>query len=235
MSKRVKEKARPGKEIYENPDVLAERFAKTEEFVRTNRKLVFIVGGAIALIIAGVFIYKYYVANQNEIAQNEMFQAVYYYEADSLSKALNGDGNNYGFLDIIDEYKFTDAANLSQFYIGTIYLKQGNYEGAIAHFKKFKASDLLLQGRVYSLMGDAYMELGNFNDAASFYSKAANYKTNEFFTPDYLMKAALAYERQGDYEAAKASYDKIITKYTNANEYQNARKQKARIEALSSK
>ena len=42
-----------------------------------------------------------------------MFQAVYYFEADSLDRGLNGDGNNLGFLDIIDEYGITDAANLS--------------------------------------------------------------------------------------------------------------------------
>lgn len=233
MSKRVKEK--PGKEVYENPDVLAERFAKTEEFVRTNRKLVFGLGGIIAVAIAGIFIYKYYLANQNEIAQNEMFQAVYYFEADSLVQALNGDGNNYGFLDIIDEYKGTDAANLSHFYIGAAYLKQGNYDGAIIHLQKFSSSDLLLQARAYSLVGDAYMGLGNFSSAADAYAKAANYKPNEFFTPDYLMKAALAYEREGNYEAAKSSYDKIINQYANANEYQNARKQKARLDALSSK
>lgn len=233
MSKRVKEK--PGQEVYENPDVLAERLAKTEEFVRTNRKYVFGLGGLIALVIAGVFIYNYYMANQNEIAQNEMFQAVYYFEADSLVKALNGDGNNFGFLDIIDEYKGTDAANLSHFYVGAAYLKQGNYDGAIIHLQKFSASDLLLQARAYSLIGDAYMELGNYSSAADAYAKAANYKPNEFFTPNYLMKAALAYERDGNYSAAVSSYDKIINQYAQATEFQSARKHKARLEALSSK
>lgn len=233
MSKRVKE--RPGKEVYENPDVLAERLAKTEEFVRTNRKYVFGLGGLIAVVIASVFIYKYYIANQNEIAQNEMFQAVYYYEADSLVKALNGDGNNYGFLDIVDEYKGTDAANLSHFYIGSSYLKQGNYDGAIIHLQKFSSSDLLLKPRAYSLEGDAYMGLGNYSSAANAYNKAANYKSNEFFTPGYLLKAALAYERDGNYSAAKSSYDKIINEYANATEYEHARKHKARLEALSSK
>lgn len=234
MSKKVKER-RPGKEIYDNPDVLAERFAKTEAFVKTNRTFVFSIGGIIALAIAGIFIYKSYTANQNEIAQNEMFQAVYYFEADSLEKALNGDGNNYGFLDIIDEYGMTDAANLSHFYAGSVYLQQGKFQEAIDHLKQFSSSDLLLQGRAYSLVGDAYMEMGNFIDAAKSYEKAADYKSNEFFTPDYLMKAGLAYEKQGDYTSAIANYDEIINKYVQANEYQDARKQKARLEALSSK
>ena len=49
-----------------------------------------------------------------------MFQAVYYFEKDSLVQALNGDGNNYGFLEIIDEYSLSDAANLSKFYAGAV-------------------------------------------------------------------------------------------------------------------
>lgn len=233
MSKKVKEKKGPGDVAYENPDVLAERFAKTEDFLKTNRKLVFAIGGIIALAIAGIILYKYYVTNQNVIAQNEMFQAIYYFESDSLDKALNGDGNNYGFLDIIDEYKLTDAANLAHYYAGVIYLKQGDFNESVDHLSGFGSSDLLLQGKAYSLIGDAYMELGNYSKAAEHYSKAAEYNSNEFFTPDYLMKEALAHEKLGDLSAAIASYDKIIENYQEADNYQSARKHKARLEALS--
>jgi len=234
MSK-VRDKKGSGSEIYENPEVLADKLSKTEEFVRTNRKLVFIIGGLIALVVAGFVIFKIYTTNQDKIAQTEMFQAVYHFEADSLDKALQGDGNNYGFLNIIEEYPMTASANLSHFYAGAALLKQGNFEEAIDHFEEFNSSDLLLQARAYSLTGDAYMELGNFSDAASFYMQAADYKSNENFTPGYLMKAALAYERLNDNASAIAAYDRIITEYINANEYQEARKHKARLEALSSK
>lgn len=234
MSK-VRDKKGAGSEIYENPAVLADKFSKTEEFVRTNRKLVFIIGGLIALVVAGFVIFKIYTTNQDKIAQTEMFQAVYYFEADSLDRALSGDGNNYGFLNIIEEYPMTASANLSHFYAGAALLKQRKFDEAINHFEEFEASDLLLQARAYSLTGDAYMELGNFSDAASFYKKAADYKSNESFTPAYLLKAALAYERLNDYAAAISSYDRIIDNYINTNEYQEARKHKARLEALSSK
>lgn len=233
MSK-VRDKKASG-EIYENPEVLADKLSKTEEFVRTNRKLVFILGGLVALVVAGFVIFKIYTSNQDKIAQTEMFQAVYYFEADSLDKSLNGDGNNYGFLDIIDEYPMTPSANLSHFYAGAALLKQGKFDEAIAHFEDFESSDLLLQARAYGLTGDAYMELGNFSDAANFYLKAADYESNKNFTPGYLMKAALAYEKLNDYAAAISSYDRIINNYINANEYQEARKYKARLEALTSK
>lgn len=235
MARKVKEKKQKKEEIYESPEVLAEQFSKTEEFLRTNRTIVFTIGGIIALVIAGLFIYKYYVNNQNAIAQSEMFQAVYYFEADSLNKALNGDGNNLGFLDIIDDYGMTKAGNLAEFYAGAALLKQGQYEEAIEHLENFKTSDLLAQARSYALIGDAYMELGNYSDAANYYKKAAEYNSNKFFTPQYLMDAALAYEKMGDYNAAKAAYDRIMNEYIDSNEYQSAQKHRARLEGLATK
>ena len=159
-----------------------------------------------------------------------MFQAVYYFEADSLDKALNGDGNNLGFLEIIDEYGITDAANLANYYAGVSYLKQGKFELARLYLADFSANDLLIQARAYSLVGDSYMEEQKYDDAAKYYSKAANYKPNKYFSPGYLMKEALAYEKLNQPEKAREAYDKIINEYWESSEYQNARKFKARLE-----
>lgn len=227
---KIKGKTSTGEELIENPEVLAEQISKTEEFLEKNKNTVFTVGGVLAAIIAGYFFYNYWITNQNETAQNEMFQAVYYFEADSLDKALDGDGNNYGFLEIIDEYGMTDAANLAHFYAGASLLKKGEYISAIDHLNSFSSSDLLMQARALALIGDANMEMENFEEAASYYDKASNYNPNEFTSPQYLMKAAVAYEQVEDLSAALKCYNTIVEKYVNANEYQTARKHKARLE-----
>jgi TolA-binding protein len=162
-----------------------------------------------------------------------MFQAVFYFEADSLDKALNGDGNNLGFLAIIEDYGITDAANLANYYTGVCYLKQSKFELARLYLEDFSSDDLLVQARAFSLVGDTYMEEENFEDAARYYSKAANYEPNKYFSPGYLMKAALAYEKLNQNDMAKEAYDKIITLYWDSEEYQNARKLKARLESNS--
>lgn len=220
-------------ELLENPDALKHSLEGAEFWFEKNSKLVLGVSIAALLVVAGYFGFNYYKANQNELAQKEMFQAVYYFEADSLKLALNGDGNNLGFIDIADEYGISDAGNLANFYAGACFLKQGNYESAVQYLEDFKSNDLLVQPRAYSLLGDAYMEQKNYDEAVKYYNKAADYKPNKYFTPAYLMKAALAYEKLNQNDKAKEAYDKIISDFWDSSEYQNARKYKARLETNS--
>ncbi|HYF70993.1 MAG TPA: tetratricopeptide repeat protein [Ohtaekwangia sp.] len=220
-------------ELLENPEALQEKLAGAETWLESNSKLVFGIAGGFILLVAGYFGFQYYKETQDREAQREMFQAIYYFEADSLSQALNGDGNNLGFLDVISDYGITEAANLAHFYTGAIYLKQGKFESAREHLHDFNSNDLLIQARAYSLIGDTYMEEKNYEEAANFYNKAANYKPNKFFSPGYLMKEALAYEQLNQNKKAKEVYDKVITQYWDSSEYQKARKLKARLDGNS--
>jgi tetratricopeptide (TPR) repeat protein len=226
MAKKVEHKT----DILESSEALAEKLQGAETWMERHPKTVLGVAVAIALVVGGYFAFQYWIDNQNAEAQKEMFQAVYYFESDSLKLALNGDGNNLGFKDIIDEYKFTDAANLASYYAGAAYLKLGQFELARIYLQDFSSNDLLVQARAYSLVGDTYMEENNFADAAKYYQKAADYKPNKYFTPSYLMKAALAYEKNNQADKAKEAYEKIINEYWDSGEYQNARKFKARLD-----
>ncbi|MEO5976337.1 MAG: tetratricopeptide repeat protein [Chryseolinea sp.] len=220
-------------ELLENPEALKERLVGAETWLESNPKIVTGIGVVILLLVGGYFGFNYYKGIKNDEAQKEMFQAVFYFEADSLDKALNGDGNNLGLLAIIDEYGITQAGNLANYYVGAAYLKQGKFELARLYLEDFNSSDLLVQARAYSLVGDSYMEEQKFEDAANYYNKAANYEPNKYFSPSYLMKEALAYEKLNKNEKAKEAYDKIITQYFDSGEFQNARKLKARLESNS--
>ena len=93
-----------------------------------------------------------------------------------------------------------------------------------------RVSDLLIQARAYALIGDAQLEMGNSEEAVSYYIKAADYDPNEFTTPTYLIKAAVVYELLEDYPSALECYNTIVENYVNASEYQTARKHKARLQ-----
>lgn len=229
MAKKVEHKH----ELVENPEALAEKLHGAETWAERHPKTLIGIVTAVVLLVGGYFGFQYYKDNQEAEAQREMFQAVYYFESDSLDLALNGDGNNLGFFDIIDEYGITDAAELAHFYAGAALLKQGSFEAARLYLEDFKSNDLLVQARAYSLIGDAYMEEGNFEEAARFYDKAASYKPNKYFSPAYLMKAALAFEKNNEEQKAIAAYDKIISEYYESPEVQDAKKFKARLETNS--
>lgn len=201
-----------------------------ELFFEKNKKIVAGAGIAVIVLLAGFFGIKYYLAGENEEAQEKMFQAQFYFKADSLDLALKGKGKDKGFLQIIDEYPYTDAANIASFCAGNIYLQKGEFQKAIDLLSSFSSNDVLLQARAYSLIGDANSELNKFAEAKSFYEKAAAYKPNKDFTPEYLYKLAVVSEKANDFQGAVDAYNKIITEYPNSDKANDAKKYKAYFE-----
>jgi predicted negative regulator of RcsB-dependent stress response len=230
--KEVQHEEHKSVEVLESPEMLQDKLNSSVEFVKENKNTVSYVLAAIAIIVGGFFFYRYYQSTQNADAQKAMFQSVYYFEADSLNKALNGDGKNPGLKEIADDYSGTQAGNLAHFYVGATYLKQGKFDEAITYLSGFSSSDLVVQGRAYCLIGDANMEKNNLDEALSYYEKAANYHPNKEFTPRYLIKVALAAELKKDNSKAIAAYDKIINEYPLSQEINDAKKYKALLEGV---
>lgn len=221
-------------EILEQPEAILDNFqsGKFEEWFEKNKNMISMIGGGIVLAIGLLLFGKYYLTTQNTDAQNEMFQAVYYFESDSLNKALNGDGVNKGLIEISDDYGMTKAGKLAGFYAGVSYLKLGKFDEAIDFLDRFSSKDVLVQARAYSLIGDAYMEKSDFSNAISYYEKASNFEPTKQFTPDYLMKLGLAYESNKDFSSAAKAYNKIIEEYPTSQKVNDAKKYKALNETL---
>lgn len=222
-------------ELIENPQVIAEKLVPGEDFLKRNSKIVVGILVVAAVLIGGILFFQYNTQQQNEKAQAEMFQAVYFFEQDSVDFALNGDGINKGFLTIIEDYPRTDAANLSHFYTGSIYLSQKKFEDALTHLEEFSTDDYLVQAKAYSLIGDANLELGKTDEAIAQYTKAARTNENKFMSPKYLAKLAVAQEEAGKVEEAIQTYTEIEEKYYESFEFAAARKHKARLEGLAAK
>ncbi|OON71184.1 cytochrome C biosynthesis protein [Hymenobacter sp. CRA2] len=221
--------------LLEDPNALATRLEDSELFVRRNKSIVFGLLAALVLLVVGGFGYYTWRKSQDDKAQAAMFQAVNYWEADSLKKALKGDGQYDGMENVASEYSGTKAGNLANFYAGAAALKEGKYDQAIDYLEDFTSDDLLLQARAYALIGDANMELKKYKEAADYYQKAADYKANEYFTPGYLMKLALAREMQKDLTGAAEAYAKIISDYPTAAELNDAKIYQARNKAMAGK
>jgi tetratricopeptide (TPR) repeat protein len=159
-----------------------------------------------------------------------MFVAEQYFERDSFNLALYGDGNYFGFLDIIDEYRITKAANLAHYYSGISFLRLGEFETAIEYLKKFESNDHMLAPLTQGAIGDACLELNDTSEALRYYEKAYSMNENEFLNPIYLLKAGQVYESLGNYERALERYQMIKSNFPESQEGRDIEKYITRVQ-----
>ena len=205
---------------------------KTEQFLESNQKLISIVIGSIVIVAVGYLgLNKFYLEPRNKDAKDQMFMAQNYFEKDSFNLALNGDGNNLGFLDIIDSYGSTDAGNLSKYYAGISYLHIGEFDNAIEYLQKFDTDDALLGPISVGAQGDAKFELGKTEKALELYSKAYKMNENELTTPIYMLKAAELLESTNKSAEALKIYETLKQEFPESSEGKNIEKYIARTKA----
>jgi len=206
--------------------------SKTEQFVEGNKKNLSY--GVLAIFAVVLMILGY---NETE-AYNTIWHAEQYFNQDSLEWALNGHDENPGFLDIIDEYGSTKSGNLAYYYAGISYFRMAQkaeaseanalYEEAIDMLKDFSSDDLNVKPMAIGAIGDCEMELGNQEDAISYYIQAARLVDNELTTPLFLKKAGMTYSIQGNHEDALNLFKEIKTKYFKSAEANEIKKYIAR-------
>jgi tetratricopeptide (TPR) repeat protein len=220
-------------------DVTEERFeaveealTRTERILEKHQKNILAGIAVIVIIVLGYFSFqKYYLEPVEKEASEQMWMAEKYFGLDSLQMALDGDGNYYGFLDIIEEYGVTKSANLASYYAGVCYLRLGQYEDAVDYLSKFSSNDQVLAPMALGAIGDAYMELDEIGKAAGYYVDAANKEDNEFTAPVFIQKAAWAYELQEDYSKALQLQNRLKNDFPLSAEGREAEKYIALLEA----
>ncbi len=192
--------------------------SKTEGFLYENGKSLLIALAVIVVLVGGFLGYKYiHVANRSEKAGEMMFVAEQLFALDSFAVALNGDGNNAGFLEIIEEFGSTPQGNIAKHYAGICYLKLGDADNALAQFEKYKTVKgvpaEVINAQNFGLRGDIYADKGDFAKAAELYGKAVEVSDNDFTAPMYLKKQGLAYSKLGKTQEAVAAFKKITDFY----------------------
>lgn len=210
-------------------NTLDEGASKTEEWVAKNQKYIFIIIGAVALVILGYLGYEEFIQEPKEAeAANEMFQAQQYFdsalnastaESDSLyNLALTGGQGKFGFEDIIENYGGTKAGNLANYYAGMAYLNTNQYDKAIDRLEDFESDDEILAPLAKGAIGDAFMQIDQPENALDFYKEAATMRDNSFTTPKFLMKAAVVAIQLGDAGVAEEYLTRIKNEFPDAPE-----------------
>lgn len=210
---------------------LDESASKTEAWVSKNQNYILGVIGAIALGVLGYLAYVQFIQNPKEAeASNDLYYPQQYFDQamqneaqqDSLlNLALNGAEGKYGFLDIIDEYNGTKAANLAKYAAGMAYLNQKNYQEAIGYLEEFSTDDAMLGAIAKGGIGDAFAQLEQPEDALDYYEQAFKHSTNDFTTPLYLYKAGIVAMELGEKATALEYFERIKEEFKNASQASN--------------
>jgi tetratricopeptide (TPR) repeat protein len=191
---------------------------KTEQFIEDNQKLISFAAIALIVLVGGYWAFKkLYIQPLETEAQENVFQAQQYFQTDSFKLALDGDGMNPGFLEIIDNYGATKMGELAEYYAGICYLNLGEYDSAVKYLTGFTTDEPLLSATAQGAAGDAYLETGNTEKAIEWYKKATS-TNNEFVTPMYLFKLGLLYETAGQKDQALKVYTRVKEEFENSFE-----------------
>lgn len=180
-----------------------------------NKNLIIGLAVAIILVAGGWLLYKNMILKpKEEKAAEAMFKAEEYFRIDSLAVALNGDGQNKGFLNVIKNFDGTKASNLAHFYAGVIYLKTHDFNNAVKHLKDFETDSKQIQMVAYGRLADAYSELGKKDEAVDYYKRAGKqFSTDEFNSSEFLFRAGYLLESMGKNQEAIQLYKEIKEKY----------------------
>jgi tetratricopeptide (TPR) repeat protein len=223
-------------------NTLDETANKTEEWVEKNQKVILIAVGAIAITVLAYLGFVNVIQEPKEKeAMSEMYQAQEYFDQalttsvanDSLyNLALNGGNSKYGFLDIIENYGGTKAANVSNYYAGVAYLNINDYKNAISYLDAFSSDDAMLGPLAKGAIGDAFVQLNQMDKALEYYQSAASMQANEFTTPRFLLKAGIVALETGNTAKAVAHFENITVLYPKATEAVKAKAYLSKAKAM---
>ena len=187
-------------------------------FEKNENIITWILTGIIIVVLGIVALNRYVIKPKGLEAANENAKCEVYFLAGDFTKALNGDDADcIGFEEVAKQYGAFKQGKLAALYAGICYYEQGEYDQAAKYLKKFKAKDLTLNPAASQLVGDAYVELGDYAKAAHAFEAAAK-SGNAMIAPMALKKAGIVYLEMGNKKAAKKAFETIKNDYALSQE-----------------
>ena len=201
---------------------VSEALTGAGKWIEDNANLIsWIVCGIVVVVCAIIAISQYVIKPRALEASNENAKAVVYFMNGDFDKALNGDDAEcIGFAEIADEYSFYQQGKLAALYAGICHFEKGEYEEAAEYLKKFDADDLNIAPAASQLLGDAYVELGEYGKAAKAFEHAAK-SGNEIIAPMSLKKAGIVYLHEDQKAKALKAFKAIKENYPSSTEAQD--------------
>lgn len=176
--------------------------------IAENKKIIFIVIGAICVVAAFTLSYLFIYKNPHV---EKAFDAYNMVETqpitnDSTVAAL--------YKEVAEKYSGDQAGKLAALSAGEALYNAGQYEEAAEYLKKFSSKDDVLDANALVLTGDCYVNLGKYDEALNYFNKAIRKAGgNPQIVPRVLLKMANVYDAQANYGKALECYQNIKSGY----------------------
>lgn len=192
----------------------------TESFFEKNKKILMYAGIGLVVLVLGFIGYRKLIVEPHIAeSQDAYWNAFYEFEnLDTSRSYITGNENFMGFEDISSEYSGTPGGNIANYVMGITAMEDGKFEEAIPYFEEVEFEDVILGTLVLGLIGDCYVELGQYEEAAAKFEEAAVREPNEYTSPMFYKKAGLVYQELGQNDKAVIAYQKIKDDWSMSNE-----------------
>ncbi len=200
-------------------------------FIEKNFKtLAAAIGGVLAVIIIALVVNQYYIQPKKAEAADNIAVAQQLFIAGNYEQALNGDGTNPGFLQVIDQYGSTPSGNIARLYAGLCFAQTEKYEEAVKYLEDYDlCDDQMVSNAALAALGNCYAQLGQNEKAASTLLKAAKRANSTTLSPLFYLQAGQIYESLGNKDEALKCYETIKNDYPQSMQRQDIDKYIERV------
>ena len=200
-------------------------------FIEKNFKtLAAAIGGVLAVIIIALVVNQYYIQPKKAEAADNIAVAQQLFIAGNYEQALNGDGTNPGFLQVIDQYGSTPSGNIARLYAGLCYAHTDKAEEAVKFLEDYDlCDDQMVSNAALAALGNCYAQLGQNEKAASTLLKAAKRANSTTLSPLFYLQAGQIYESLGNKDKALECYETIKNEYPQSMQRQDIDKYIERV------
>jgi outer membrane protein assembly factor BamD (BamD/ComL family) len=226
MSKRL------SKEELES-DPLLENYKRAADYYVANKSQIITIALALIIVIGGFFGYKYYSSVQEDQAQELLAVAETAYAQGNYEEALYGNDFEltYGFDQIAEEFPWTNAGNLANYYAAVSSFELGDVDNALMYMEEFEVPEGILGVGPLTFHAKLYLAKENYTAAAEKFMQAAEWNENEVTTPSNLYEAAQAYYKAENYERARELVNRVINEYPESTKLAESQRLKGMLAA----
>lgn len=215
-------------------DPLIENYNRLANYYQQNRTRITSIAIAVIILIGGIFGYNYYSSSQENQAQELLAIAENYYAQGDYENALYGNEFEltYGFDQIAEEFPWTNAGNIANYYAAVSSFELGDLENALMYIENFDVPKGILGVGPLVLHAKIHLANENYTAAGKKFVQAANWNVNDVTTPSNLYEAAQAYYKAENYDRADELVSKIIDEYPQSNRLAEAQRLKGMLATI---